>query len=80
MLKNIKAIIESVDHVMEDVVRVNLFLTNIEDLDAVDEIYTPFFPSSTPARRTVGVSVLPQDSLIQIDAVVANAEETPPKA
>ena len=77
-LKNIKAIVESIDHVMEDVVKVNLFLKNIEDIDAVDEVYTTFFPDGIPARRTVGVSALPNDALIQIDVVVANAEGTPP--
>jgi reactive intermediate/imine deaminase len=79
-LKNIKAIVESVDHVMDDVVKVNIFVKNITDLDAVDEVYTTFFPSGVPARRTVGVSALPKDALVQIDAVVSNAEGTPPKA
>ncbi|MBY0124383.1 RidA family protein [Bacillus sp. S/N-304-OC-R1] len=79
-LKNIKAIVESIDHVMEDVVKVNIFLKNIADLDAVNEAYKTFFPGGVPARRTVGVSALPQDALIQIDAVVSNAEGTPPKA
>ncbi len=79
-LKNIKAIVESVDHVMGDVVKVNIFLKNIEDIDAVDEVYTTFFPGGVPARRTVGVSALPKDALVQIDAVVSNAEGTPRKA
>ncbi|MFJ7935555.1 RidA family protein [Sporosarcina sp. NPDC096371] len=79
-LKNIMAIVESVDHVMDDVVKVNIFLKNIEDIDAVDEAYKTFFPGGVPARRTVGVSALPNDALIQIDAVVSHAEGTPPKA
>ncbi|MFO8069203.1 MAG: RidA family protein [Alkalibacterium sp.] len=79
-LKNIKAIIESVDHVMDDVVKVNIFLKNIADIDAVDEAYKTFFPDGVPARSTVGVSTLPGDALIQIDAVVSNAEGTPPIA
>jgi reactive intermediate/imine deaminase len=79
-LKNIKAIVESVDHVMDDVVKVNIFLKNIADMDAVDEVYTKYFPGGVPARRTVGVSVLLNDALVQIDAVVSNAEGTPPKA
>ncbi|WP_342429252.1 Rid family detoxifying hydrolase [Neobacillus sp. FSL H8-0543] len=79
-LKNIKAIVESIDHVMDDVVKVNIFLKNIADIDAVDEVYKTFFPGGVPARRTVGVSALPEDALIQIDAVVSNAEGTPPKA
>ncbi|QOW09619.1 reactive intermediate/imine deaminase [Kaistella flava (ex Peng et al. 2021)] len=79
-LKNIKAIVESIDHVMDDVVKVNIFLKNIADIAVVDEVYTTFFPGGIPARRTVGVSALAKDALIQIDVVVANAEGTPPQA
>lgn len=79
-LKNIKAIIESVEHVMGDVVKVNIFLKNIADIDAVDEVCATFFPGGIPARRIVGVSALPKDALIQIDVVAANAEGTPPQA
>jgi reactive intermediate/imine deaminase len=79
-LNNIKAIVESIDHVMGDVVKINIFLKNIEDMNAVDEVYTTFFPGGVPARRTVGVSGLPKDALIQIEAVVSNAEGTPPNA
>ncbi len=79
-LENIKAILESIEHVMDDVVKVNIFLKNIADIDAVDEVYTTFFPGGFPARRTVGVSALAQGALIQIDAVVSNAEGTPPRA
>ncbi len=79
-LKNIKAIVESIDHVMGDVVKVNIFVKNIGDMAAVDGVYSTFFPGGVPARRTVGVSALPKDALIQIDVVVSNAEGTPPKA
>ena len=79
-LKNIKAIVESIDHVMDDTVKVNIFLKNIGDIEAVNEIYTKFFPKGTPARRIVGVSVLPKNALIQIDAIIGNAEGTPPMA
>lgn len=79
-LKNIKAIVESVEHTMADVVKVNIFLKNIEDIEDVDEAYTTYFPGGVPARRTVGVSDLPNDALIQVDAVVSNTEGTPPNA
>ncbi|MFQ6600536.1 RidA family protein [Flavobacterium sp. C3NV] len=78
-LKNIKAILESISHGMEDVVKVNIFLKNITDSDLVDEVYTTFFPGGIPARRTVSVSALQKDALIQIDVVVSNAEGTPLK-
>jgi len=79
-LKNIQAIVESADHTLEDVVKVNIYLKNIADMAAVDRVYTKFFPLGVPARRLVGVAALPGDALVQIDAVVANAEGTPPKA
>lgn len=79
-LKNIKAIIESIDHAMGDVVKINIALKNIEDMGAVDDVYASYFPGGIPARRTIGVSALPGNALIQIDAVVSNAEGTPPKA
>lgn len=79
-LNNIKTILESINHVMDDVVKVNIFLKNIEDMDVVDSVYATFFPGGIPARRTVGVSALLKDALIQIDVVAANAEGTPPNA
>jgi len=79
-LKNIKAIIESVDHVMDDAVKVNICLKNIADIDAVDEVYSTFFTGDLPARTTIGVSAIPMDALVQIDAVFSNAEGTPPEA
>jgi enamine deaminase RidA (YjgF/YER057c/UK114 family) len=79
-LKNIQAIVESVDHVMDDVVKVNVYLRDVRDIGAVDEVYTTFFPGGVPARRTVGVSAVLEDALVQIDAVVSNAEGTPPAA
>jgi len=65
---------------MDDVVKVNIYLKNIADIDAVDEAYKTFFSGGVPARRTVGVSALPKDALVQIDAIVSNAEGTPPTA
>lgn len=79
-LNNMKAIVESIDHAMGDVVKINIALKNIADMDAVDEVYANFFPDGIPARRTIGVSALPGNALIQIDAVASNAEGTPPKA
>ncbi|MGP6138576.1 RidA family protein [Jeotgalibaca sp. A127] len=79
-LTNIKAIVESIDHVMEDIVKVNIYLKDITDTDAVDEVYKTYFPAGIPARRTVGVSALPSDALIQFEVIVSNAEGTPPTA
>ncbi|MEN3784648.1 RidA family protein [Aeromonas veronii] len=78
-LNNIKAIVESIGHVMDDIVKVNIQLGNIADLDAVNAIYTKYFPGYLPARTVIGVSELPAGVLVQIDAVMSNAESTPPQ-
>ena len=77
-LKNIKAILESIDHALSDVVKINIFLKDIRDIDAVRDAYKSFFPKGTPAQRVIEVSALPMDAFIQIDAVVGNEEGTPP--
>lgn len=78
-LNNIKAIVESVDHVMDDVVKINIQLKEVSDIDAVNKVYTTFFEKDLPARTVVGVSEIAMDALVQIDAVVSNGEGTPPQ-
>ncbi|MGY3856257.1 Rid family detoxifying hydrolase [Aeromonas intestinalis] len=78
-LGHIKAIVESINHVMDDIVKVNIQVKNIEDLEAVNAIYSQYFPSYHPARTVIGVSELPAGALVQMDAVMSNAESTPPQ-
>ncbi|OEC39112.1 RidA family protein [Aeromonas sp. DNP9] len=78
-LSNIKAIVESIGHVMDDIVKINIQLANIADLDAVNAVYTKYFPGYLPARTVFGVSELPAGALVQIDVVMSNAESTPPQ-
>jgi reactive intermediate/imine deaminase len=75
-LGNIQAIVESINHAMSDAVKVNIFLKNMGDIEAVNEVYARYFPGPAPARRIVGVSALPKDALIQVDAVFSNEEGT----
>jgi reactive intermediate/imine deaminase len=80
-LTNIKAIVESVGHTMDDVVKATVFVKSISDIEAMDEAYAAFFPDSLPTRTVVEVAALPLgDALVQIDAVVSNGEGTPPQA
>ena len=77
-LNNIKTIVESIGHVMDDVVKISVFLRSISDIEAVDEAYSAFFPSYVPARTTVAVEDLPMGALVQIEALVSNGEGTIP--
>src|SRR5690554_1196201 len=79
-LNNIKAIVESVGHVMDDIVKVNIQVQDIADLETVNEVYKTFFNSNLPARTSYGVTAIPMDALVQIDVVMSNAEGTPPQA
>lgn len=76
-LQNIKAIVESINHTMDDIVKINIQLTNVADINIVDDVYVQFFNNDLPARTVIGVSAIPMNSLIQIEAVVSNAEGTP---
>jgi len=75
-LANIQTILDSIGHSMADVVKVNVFLKNIDDAAAVDETCAAYFQGGAPACRVVGVSALPGNALVQIDAVVSNAAGT----
>ena len=77
-LVNIKAIVESVNHVMDDIVKVNIQLKNMADLDAVNDVYMTFFNEQLPARTVIGVSTIAMGALVQMDAIVSNGEGTPP--
>lgn len=79
-LLNIKAIVESISHVMEDVVKINVFVKNMDDMKAVDEAYSSFFKEYFPTRTVVAVAALPMsDALIQMDALISNGEGTYPQ-
>jgi 2-iminobutanoate/2-iminopropanoate deaminase len=69
VLENIKGVLESQKLGMEDVVKVTIFLKNIGDFNQVNEVYGAYFPSSPPARSTIGVAALPRDADIEIEAI-----------
>ncbi|CAH0526201.1 RidA family protein [Vibrio hippocampi] len=79
-LSNIKAIVESVNHDMDDIVKFNIQLKQVEDLAQVDQVLADYFDNDYPSRTVIGVSDIAMGALVQIDAIVSNAEGTPPQA
>ena len=67
-LENIRAILEGAGSSLREVVRVGVFLADIKDFDAMNEVYRQFFPEDPPARTTVGVQ-LGGKMKIEIDCV-----------
>jgi 2-iminobutanoate/2-iminopropanoate deaminase len=68
-LQNVEAILRAGGSSLEQVVRVTVFLTNMDDFAAVNAVYARYFPSAFPARSCVQVSRLPLGALVEIDAM-----------
>jgi 2-iminobutanoate/2-iminopropanoate deaminase len=68
-LANIKGIVEASGLSMRDVVKVSIFLKNMDDFKKVNEVYKMFFPEDPPARTTVEAKLPAQGMLIEIDAI-----------
>ena len=66
-LQNIQAILQAAGSSLRDVVRVGVFLADINDFAAMNEVYREFFPEDPPARTTVGVH-LPKIK-VEIDCI-----------
>lgn len=66
-LRNIQAILQAAGCTLRDVVRVGVFLADINDFQAMNEVYRKFFPDDPPARTTVGCS-LPKIK-VEIDCI-----------
>ena len=66
-LMNLQAVLESAGSSLQEVVRVGVYLVDLKDFDAMNEVYREFFPTDPPARTTVGVQ-LPKIK-IEIDCI-----------
>ena len=69
VLKNISAVLTAAGTDMDHVVKTNVYLKNISDFNAMNEVYGHYFKDAPPARATVGVAGLPADSLVEIEVV-----------
>ena len=70
-LENVKAVLEAGGASMADVVKVTVFLTDMADFGAVNEVYGEYFPEPYPARSCIEVAGLPLAARIEIEAVAA---------
>ncbi|HEY8462677.1 MAG TPA: RidA family protein [Bacillota bacterium] len=68
-LKNIAAILTEAGLSLEHVVKANIYLADMNDFAAMNEVYNSFFNSNYPARAAVEVGRLPKDALVEIDVI-----------
>ena len=69
VLKNLAAILEASGSSMGKVLRCTVFLKNMGDFGAMNEVYGRYFGQAPPARSTVEVARLPKDVLVEIDVI-----------
>jgi 2-iminobutanoate/2-iminopropanoate deaminase len=69
VMKNLSGILNAAGSGLEKVVRSTVFLKNIGDFGAMNEVYGRYFSSASPARSTVEVARLPKDVLVEIDVI-----------
>jgi len=69
VLKNLGGILGAAGSGLDKVVRATVFLKNMGDFAAMNEVYARYFPAAPPARSTVEVARLPKDVLVEIDLI-----------
>ena len=68
-LENMRATLTAAGLAMDDVVKTTIFLHDMDDFGAVNEVYAEFFSEPYPARSTVQVARLPKDVRVEIEAI-----------
>jgi 2-iminobutanoate/2-iminopropanoate deaminase len=69
VLQNVRAILKAAGSSMEQVVRTTVFLKNMSDFAAMNQVYATFFTVQQSARSTVEVAQLPRNVLVEIDVI-----------
>ena len=69
VLANLQAVLEGAGSSLDRVVKTTVFLADMADFGAMNEVYAGFFGESRPARSTVEVARLPRDARVEIDVI-----------
>ena len=68
-LRNLAAVLEAASRTLDDVVRVGVYLTDMANFTAMNDVYARAFTQPYPARTTIGVAALPRGAAVEIDLV-----------
>jgi len=69
VLDNLEAVLAAAGASLADVVRTTVYLADLNDFTAMNEVYAARFPSPAPARSTIQAARLPRDARVEIDAI-----------
>ncbi|EGG94871.1 Endoribonuclease L-PSP [gamma proteobacterium IMCC1989] len=70
VFKNLKAVCEAADGSLADIVKLNIFLTDLSNFATVSEVMAEYFVEPYPARAAIGVKELPKGSVVEADGVM----------
>jgi len=69
VLRNLRAVFEAADVGLNQVIKTTVFLADMDDFTAMNEVYGRFFGEQPPARATVQAARLPRDARVEIEAI-----------
>lgn len=69
VLENLKAVLESSNSSLEYVIKTTVFLADMNDFSAMNEVYASYFGDNKPSRSTICVKELPKKSLVEIECI-----------
>ncbi len=75
VFKNLSYICATVNGSLNDIVKLNVYLTDLNNFSLVNEIMSTYFDKPFPARAAVGICELPKGALVEIDAIMVIEEE-----
>lgn len=70
-LENVKAVLEQAGSSLDKVVKVAVFVSDMNNFGQVNEVYAEYFKENPPARSCVEVARLPKDALVEIEAIAS---------
>ena len=68
-LENLTAVLKTAGASLEDVVKTTVFITDMAEFPAVNEVYATYFPANAPARSCVAVAALPRGVKVEVEAI-----------
>ena len=75
VLRNLSAVLEAAGSSLDRVVKTTVFLADMNDFAAMNEVYARYFSKEPPARATVAAARLPRDARVEIEAVALVGKE-----
>ena len=69
VLENVKAVLESANSSLDNIIKLTVFLTDLNKFEILNQVFIQYFTDSLPSRSTVQVSRLPKNSRVEIEAI-----------